>query len=92
MSSIKATAPGDLELHDQSNKDFGVGETVEISSTDDSRHVFSDPSVAAYWWSVYEDAKYECRHRFDPHMTWSTQREDSLRRKVITPTDHGGLS
>lgn len=48
----------------------------------DGEHAFSDPKVAEYWRSVYENAKYECRHRFDPSATWTPEEEKKLRRRV----------
>lgn len=48
----------------------------------DRHHAFSDPKVADYWRGVYEKAKYEGRHNFDPDITWSAQEEKKLRRKV----------
>ncbi|KAM3419504.1 hypothetical protein BST61_g2847 [Cercospora zeina] len=48
----------------------------------DSHHVFSDPQVADYWRGVYENAKYEGRHRFDPTLTWSAAEEKKLKRRV----------
>lgn len=45
-------------------------------------HVFSDPKVAEYWRGVYENARYECRHRFDPTATWTPEEEKKLRRRV----------
>ena len=48
----------------------------------DSNHVFSDPKVADYWRGVYENAKYEGRHRFDPTLTWSADEEKKLKRRV----------
>jgi hypothetical protein len=48
----------------------------------DRHHVFADPKVADYWASIYENAKYECRHRFDPTITWSADEEKKLKRRV----------
>jgi sugar phosphate permease len=45
-------------------------------------HIFSDPRVAEYWRGVYEKARYEGRHRFDPAFTWTADEELRLRRKV----------
>lgn len=45
-------------------------------------HVFADPKVAAYWADIYDKAKYEGRHRFDPEFTWSATEEKRLKRKV----------
>jgi len=52
----------------------------DYGSQDD--HVFSNPDVAAHWAVIYEKAKYEGRHRFDPTFTWSAAEEKAVRRKV----------
>ncbi|KAI1213067.1 MFS general substrate transporter [Annulohypoxylon truncatum] len=53
---------------------------VEYGSTDD--HVFSDPAVAEKWRQVYEKARYENRHRFDPEYKWTAEEEKRLVRKI----------
>lgn len=63
------------------------GELVVGDLGSDGNHVFSDPKVAEYWRGVYEKAKYECRHRFDPTATWSAEEEKRLRRKVCSPPE-----
>ncbi|KAF2137134.1 uncharacterized protein K452DRAFT_278940 [Aplosporella prunicola CBS 121167] len=45
-------------------------------------HVFSDPTVAEYYMSVYEKADYECRHEFDPKFEWTPEEEKALIRKL----------
>ncbi|KAI1085799.1 MFS general substrate transporter [Whalleya microplaca] len=45
-------------------------------------HVFSDPAVADHWRNVYEKARYENRHRFDPEYKWTAEEEKRLVRKV----------
>jgi hypothetical protein len=45
-------------------------------------HVFSDPVRRQHWQDIYETARYEGRHRFDPELTWSPQSERLLKRKV----------
>ncbi|KAH8807977.1 major facilitator superfamily domain-containing protein [Xylogone sp. PMI_703] len=47
-----------------------------------STNVFADPEVRAYYVGVYEKAKYECRHVFDPDLTWSAEEEKKLVRKL----------
>jgi hypothetical protein len=46
-------------------------------------HVFTSSGRADYWRNIYENAKYECRHRFDPSFQWSHQGEVIVKRKVI---------
>lgn len=43
---------------------------------------FLDPETAAYWRGVYENCDYECRHAFDPKLTWSAKEEQALVRKL----------
>lgn len=51
-----------------------------FGSTDD--HIFADPVVAEHWRKIYDEAKYESRHRFDPTYTWTAAEEKKLVRKV----------
>jgi hypothetical protein len=51
-----------------------------FGSTD--QHIFSDPAVADFWRRVYDGAKYENRHRFDPGFKWSAAEERKLLRKI----------
>lgn len=48
------------------------------STTEDPGNPFKDPEVARFWGGVYEGAKYECRHLFDPDFTWSAKEERKL--------------
>jgi hypothetical protein len=52
------------------------------SDTSLSENIFLDPEVEAYYRNVYEDAKYECRHVFDPQATWTPKEEKVLVRKL----------
>ena len=63
-------------LTDDSEK----GEDPEFGSYDD--HVFSNPLVAAHWEGVYEKARYEGRHRFDPTFRWTAEEEKRVQRKI----------
>nr|UWK20152.1 major facilitator superfamily transporter (MSF) [Trichoderma cf. fertile] len=51
-----------------------------FGSTDD--HIFSDPAMATHWRQIYEKARYENRHRFDPEFTWMAEEEKRLVRKI----------
>ena len=59
----------------------GVG-LLEGQSEDVSKNPFLDPDVAAHWRKVYEEADYECRHAFDPTLTWSKEEEKAIVRKL----------
>jgi hypothetical protein len=66
----------------------GANDTYESepSLTDDGdfagKNPFADPDVAAYWKGVYDEATYECRHVFDPNLTWSEEEEKRIIRKL----------
>jgi hypothetical protein len=45
-------------------------------------HIFKDPAVANHWRNVYQQARYENRHRFDPDFTWTAEEERKLVRKI----------
>ncbi|KAK4109273.1 MFS general substrate transporter [Canariomyces notabilis] len=54
----------------------------EAESLDLAKNPFLDPEVAAYWRQVYDDAQYECRHAFDPTLTWTEEEEKRVVRKL----------
>lgn len=54
-------------------------------------HIFVEPKIAAYWANVYENARYEGRHRFDPAFTWSAPEEKRLKRKASFPVFEPGV-
>lgn len=78
----------------QDTTSTGSSGDEEVAANDlgsNCEHVFSDPKVAEYWRGVYENARYECRHRFDPSATWTPEEEKKLRRRVsVTVTQHCG--
>ncbi|OAA53938.1 Major facilitator superfamily domain, general substrate transporter [Niveomyces insectorum RCEF 264] len=47
-------------------------------SAEDNNNPFKDPAVAAYWHNVYESAKYECRHVYEPDAKWTEEEEKRL--------------
>jgi hypothetical protein len=46
------------------------------------KNPFLNPDVAAHWRKVYDEAEYECRHVFDPTLTWTEEEEKRVIRKV----------
>jgi hypothetical protein len=44
--------------------------------------VFEDDKNATYWRNIYESAKYESLHRFDPKFKWSAREEKAVLWKV----------
>ncbi|CAI4301139.1 AIG_G0006470.mRNA.1.CDS.1 [Saccharomyces cerevisiae] len=54
-------------------------ESLSSSSTED--HVFRDPQIAAHYKDLYESTDYECRHLFDPELTWTEEEEKKVVRR-----------
>jgi hypothetical protein len=48
----------------------------------DSDNPFDDDAVAQHWAAVYSESEYECRHVFDPKLTWTAEEEKQLIRKL----------
>ncbi|KAK4185064.1 major facilitator superfamily domain-containing protein [Podospora australis] len=63
-----------------------TGGKVESESVDDvdlvGKNPFLNPAVASHWKQVYEDAQYECRHVFDPTLTWTEEEEKVVIRRL----------
>ncbi|KAI1498719.1 major facilitator superfamily domain-containing protein [Biscogniauxia marginata] len=58
---------------------------AQSASEDDlilDNNPFKDPVIAAHWKQVYEKSSYECRHVYDPTLTWSAEEEKRLVRKL----------
>ena len=74
--------------NDEKKKDVPFAESLIDSEKGDPDygsghdHIFANPTVAEHWRGVYERAKYEGRHRFDPEFTWTAAEEKRVRRKV----------
>lgn len=43
---------------------------------------FLDPKTEEHYRNIYETAKYECRHVFDPHLEWTPAEERKVVRKI----------
>jgi hypothetical protein len=72
------------------NEKETLGATVisdDGTSTHSHDHIFKDEAIAKYWRNVYEENKYESRHRFDPNYTWTPEEEKKLVRKVEVSCD-----
>lgn len=69
---------------DQVPDEQKVIEASAASSTDggDEKNPFLDPEISEYWRQAYENAQYECRHVFDPTLTWSEEEEKRLIRRL----------
>ena len=46
------------------------------------KNPFADPATAEHWREVYEKSQYECRHVYDPTLTWTEAEEKKVIRKL----------
>ncbi|PNP42606.1 hypothetical protein TGAMA5MH_05347 [Trichoderma gamsii] len=74
-SIIGSTTPSEAQLLS------GIPASEE-GGYDEKKNPFRDPAVAQHWRDVYEKSQYECRHVFDPSLTWSEEEERRLVRKL----------
>lgn len=86
MEEDEVISQGKLKQEYHENKKY-ITEDIEQLSTDssinDSANIFEDPEVANYYSSIYEKSRYECRHLFDPDLTWNQKEE----KRVIMKND-----
>lgn len=68
-------------LVDQKDRTIETTKHAEELSTDGD-NPFTDPEVAERYAILYEKAQYECRHVFDPTMTWTSEEEKAIVRKL----------
>ncbi|OTA01489.1 MFS permease [Trichoderma parareesei] len=74
-SSIHDSASSDREhLREHSGSEEG--------GYNEEKNPFRDSAVAQHWTEVYEKSQYECRHVFDPTLTWTEEEEKRLVRKL----------
>lgn len=59
-------------------QDFAVNTREAETVPEDTNNPFADPAVAERYAQVYEKAQYECRHVFDPTLTWTAKEESAL--------------
>ncbi|KAK1250252.1 hypothetical protein MKX08_010255 [Trichoderma sp. CBMAI-0020] len=74
-SIIESTTPSEAQL-------LSDIPASEESGYDEEKNPFRDPVVAQHWRDVYEKSQYECRHVFDPSLSWSEEEERRLVRKL----------
>lgn len=70
---------GSVSSRQESVQELGA---VKPGDSEANEHIFKDPATVARWTAVYEEAQYECRHRFDPNFTWTEEEERKVLRKV----------
>ncbi|EFX01701.1 allantoate permease [Grosmannia clavigera kw1407] len=63
-------------------KSYGSVDSAETRGSATAENPFSDEVTASHWRQVYERSQYECRHAFDPALTWSAAEERRLVRKL----------
>lgn len=72
---------------DETSKSRSLQHSSNVSESDETgiiseKNPFNDQAVALHWGAVYEESNYECRHVFDPTLTWTEQEEKRLVRKL----------
>ncbi|KAK7716653.1 hypothetical protein SLS63_011078 [Diaporthe eres] len=77
----------DDEIGDPLPRKAEIKEFSEDSGPEDAyegygENPFRDEAVAEHWRQVYHDSQYECRHVFDPALTWSQEEEKAIIRKL----------
>ena len=71
----------------EQHKPYDVAVAVSSSESADyddngKGNPFHDPEVAESWRITYENSQYECRHVFDPTLTWSEEEEKRIIRRL----------
>lgn len=80
---IKRTSYTEDSGLDDPKNDTEVGSHHYLESLEaDEDNPFADPEVAERYAAIYEKAQYECRHVFDPTLTWTPLEEKRLVRKL----------
>ncbi|KAL6690525.1 major facilitator superfamily domain-containing protein [Trichoderma pleuroticola] len=72
-------------IHDSSSSDTERLRELpgsEENGYSEEKNPFRDPSIAQHWTEVYEKSQYECRHVFDPSLSWTEEEERRLIRKL----------
>lgn len=76
---------GALSVGSTDKKQGVQSEVIDLESVSSSEklfyHVFRDPQVADHFRKIYEEHDYECRHLFDPDLTWTPEEERKITRK-----------
>ncbi|RFU79732.1 allantoate permease [Trichoderma arundinaceum] len=81
-SSTEEVASSISESTPSPTQPLGENPGSEESGYSDAKNPFRDPVVAQHWREVYEKSNYECRHVFDPLLSWSEEEERRLVRKL----------
>ncbi|CAI4217779.1 unnamed protein product [Parascedosporium putredinis] len=65
-----------------SETSVGYGSDEEFLGYGGTPNPFLLPGASEHWREVYEKSEYECRHVFDPDMTWSPAEEKRIIQKL----------
>jgi hypothetical protein len=68
--------------YNRRSKDTSLSVLELDDDISETRNPFLDPEVAERYAQIYEDAEYECRHAFDPKLTWTREEEKAIVRKI----------
>jgi len=82
-SNVTHTSPPTLTTLNSELLDFGDA-PIAPEQYGSGPHIFKTPQIAEYWLDIYNHAKYEGRHRFDPQFTWTAAEERQVVRKVCS--------
>lgn len=66
----------------QSGSDGDSGGGTDDPYNIEKKNPFADPVAAEHWRQVYEKSQYECRHVYDPTLTWTEEEEKKIVRKL----------
>ncbi|KAL2871152.1 major facilitator superfamily domain-containing protein [Aspergillus lucknowensis] len=73
----------DLPSYNRVSKDGSHLETLDRGEdVPEQLNPFLDPEVAERYARIYDNAEYECRHAFDPTLTWAREEERAVLRKI----------
>jgi hypothetical protein len=78
----KSTSAVTVSESSPKERAINYGTLEQSGERTEKNNPFLDPEVAEYWRGVYEKAQYECRHLFDPTLTWTEEEERLLVRKL----------
>ncbi|KAL2848604.1 major facilitator superfamily domain-containing protein [Aspergillus pseudodeflectus] len=68
--------------YSRASKDTSLSVLELDDDVPSQQNPFLDPEVAERYAQIYEDAEYECRHAFDPKLTWTREEEKAIVRKI----------
>jgi hypothetical protein len=79
---MASPSPKDASVVSEQYKQYGVTSSEASDGDNVKENPFLDPDVAEHWRLTYAKAQYECRHVFDPTLTWSEDEEKRIVRRL----------